>query len=212
MIRLKQDANIFLEQGIIAEMQSKLDRKARTDPKAFRSALGKLKELRSSMNELDKAIAALQLADSRCRNLPIGAQTIGKILAQEPALPRLSRQGVRYADAAGVNSKEFAPITDVTTILAALKADLKILAETLDEATAGLRDALPLADKTEFSAVMLSGRNAFGDKMPQFTQMFVAYESFYVRTVGVTVTATMQLYPTGYDWLTSGPPGGPTKK
>jgi hypothetical protein len=81
---------------------------------------------------------------------------------------------------------------------------LKILQKTLDAVISGLRDAIPLTTKGEFAAVMLSGRNAFGDKMPQFIQMFGAFQSYYIRTVGVTITATMQLYPRGYEWLTEG--------
>jgi hypothetical protein len=136
----------------------------------------------------------------------IGPETIRRLLAEERALPRLTARGARYSDAAGVGSETVPPVTSIGEILAALRTDLKLLNNVLDEAMAGLRNALPLADKGEFTGVMLSGRQAFGDKMPQFTQMFAAYENFYTRTVGVTVTATMQLSPKGYEWLRGGPP------
>jgi hypothetical protein len=48
---------------------------------------------------------------------------------------------------------------------------------------------------------MLSGRNAFGDKMPQFTDMISGYDRLYVQTCMATIAATMQVYPKGFEWL-----------
>jgi hypothetical protein len=187
-------------------LASKADPKRKPNPDAFRKSLEEFRALRSALVQYDGSVEDLQRAHAACALTAIGDETIAKIISQEAPLPRLTRRGVRYSDAAGVGGEDFPPIRSLGDILVALRTDLKTLTTTLDEAIAGLRDALPLADKGEFSAVMLSGRNALGDKMPQFTQMFSAYESFYIRAVGVTVTATMQLYPKGYEWLTNGVP------
>jgi hypothetical protein len=61
-----------------------------------------------------------------------------------------------------------------------------------------------LAEKGEFAQVMLSGRNAFGDKMPQFTDMISAFERLYTRTCMATIATTMQIYPKGFEWLAGG--------
>jgi hypothetical protein len=144
----------------------------------------------------------------------IHESVLGRVLREGQPLPRLTRTGVRYADAANLPKEEVSSVTNTTSILSAWRADLKVLMSTLDEVIVGLRDAIPLAKKGEFAAVMLSGRNAFGDKMPQFTDMYSAYQRLYVRTVMATITTTMQVYPAGYQWLTaatgacnpSGPP------
>jgi hypothetical protein len=89
----------------------------------------------------------------------------------------------------------------IVGILDAQAADLKILRGVLEQVTDGLRDAMPLAEKGEFAKVMLSGRNAFGDKMPQFTDLISGYERMYVQTCMATISATMQVYPKGFEWL-----------
>lgn len=206
MRQARQTANGHLEEGVIAELLHQTDQTQPLKPEAFRLALGGLNSLKRSMSEFDASVAALQRMHEACGLQPIGAETIRRLLAEEPNLPRVMARGARYSDAAGVGSERPRPVTSLGEILQALRSDLKLMDKVLDEAMAGLRDALPLADKGEFTSVMLSGRQAFGDKMPQFTQMFAAYENFYTRTVGVTVTATMQLYPKGYEWVSRGAP------
>jgi hypothetical protein len=78
---------------------------------------------------------------------------------------------------------------------------LKLLRGKLDEVITAARDAIPLAEKGQFAQVMLSGRNGFGDKMPQFTDWFSAYDRFYVQSCMTTIAATMQIYPKGFEWL-----------
>lgn len=204
-----QEANSHLENGVIAEFESKLNINRRPDAKQFHNALEGYLRLKKAMIEYDKSIQALQKVDSKCDKIKIYEETLSKIFAEGRPLPRLTKSGVRYADAAGLAAVKVTPITNTTEILAAWRVDLKILQETLDEVIKGLRDALPLAEKGEFAAVMLSGRNAFGDKMPQFTEMFSAYKRLYVRTVMATIAATMQVYPVGYEWLNK--PSQPAK-
>jgi hypothetical protein len=107
---------------------------------------------------------------------------------------------VRYADTGGKEAKP-QPIVGITGVVDAQLADLKILRGVLDEVIGGLRDALPLAEKGEIARVMLSGRNAFGDKMPQLTDMVSGFDRLYVQTCMVTIAATMQVYPKGFEWL-----------
>ncbi len=201
MVEVWQKANSYLEDGIMAEFESKVNAQAEIQPELFREALEGYKMLRKAMAEFDESIRLLQEIDSRGEKTKLHQQTLEKVLAEGRPIPRLARTGVRYSDAAGVTQGKVSPLRGTTDIIVAWREDLKVLSETLDEVIDGLRDALPLAEKGEFGAVMLSGRNAFGDKMPQFTEMFSAYHRFYVRTVMATIVTTMQVYPAGYEWL-----------
>lgn len=197
-------ANSRLEAGVVAEFQSKLDPKQELQPQAFGEALSGLKELHHAMQAYDEGVAALQALDAACDQRTVTDQALARILEEGRPLPRLGRAGVRYADAGGLGTVKATPVRGQTEILAALRADLAILRQSLEEVIVELRDSMPLVEKGEFAAVMLSGRHGFGDKMPQFTEMFSAYQRFYVRTVMATIAATMQTFPAGYDWLTEG--------
>lgn len=197
------DANSHLESGVIAEFENKLDGKKKLNPHEFREALDGYVALKTVLLNLDSSIQELQKVDLKCETIPIHESTLAKILAEEKPLPRLTNKGVRYADAAGIAADDIKPISSTSGIAAAWRTDLTILSKTLDEVISGLRDALPLTEKGEFAAVMLSGRNAFGDKMPQLTEMISAFDRMYVRTVMATIATTMQVYPAGYEWLKS---------
>ncbi|MFZ1766528.1 MAG: hypothetical protein WAT68_07740 [Candidatus Nitrotoga sp.] len=201
MIETWQEANSHLENGVISEFETKINPKKSLNPDEFKSALNGYIKLRGIILKFDEAIEHLQEVDNKGTKVKIHEETLSKILSEARPMPRLSRTGVRYSDAAGTKGIGIDSITNTTEILAAWRTDLKILVITLDEVIVGLRDALPLADKGDFASVMLSGRNAFGDKMPQFTEMFSAYQRFYVQTVMATITTTMQVYPAGYEWL-----------
>ena len=201
MVQTWQEANSHLEDGVMAEFETKVNKDAKLQPQEFRLALKGYGKLRQAMKDFDEAISQLQAVDKKGEKTKLHKETLERVLAEGRPMPRLSRTGVRYSDAAGVTVGKVSPLRDTTDILAAWRIDLQILVSTLDEVIDGLRDAIPLAEKGEFAAVMLSGRNAFGDKMPQLTEMFSAYHRFYVRTVMATIITTMQVYPAGYEWL-----------
>ncbi len=203
MIQVWQEANSHLENGVIAEFESKVDKTKKINPKEFKEALKGYINLQKSISKFDEAIAHLQKVDKKGKKITIHEETLSKILEEGRALPRLNRSGVRYSDAAGISKNSKNKISNTTEIIAAWREDLAVLSYTLNEVIDALRNALPLAEKGDFASVMLSGRNAFGDKMPQFTEMFSAYQRFYVQTVMATITTTMQVYPAGYEWLTN---------
>jgi hypothetical protein len=196
-----QEANNHLEHGVIAEFESKLDPSSPVHAYEFRYALQGYMRMRGVLVEFDEAIARLQAVDKKCDKVQKYEAALARLLADGRPIPRLSQAGVRYADAAGLSQEQAPKLDGTTAILAAWRTDVAILTKTLDEVLAGLRDAIPLAEKGEFAQVMLSGRNAFGDKMPQFTDMFSAFDRLYVMTVMATIQTTMEVYPTGYDWL-----------
>lgn len=200
------EANGHLETGILAEFDYKLDPKRnKVNSHKFKQALRGYEQVALALETLDKELAELQAIDNSGPSVDVFERTLTKILAESRPFERLSLTATRYADLGGMKLDKGEPIVGTTGILAAQRHDLAILRATLEEVLKGLRDALPLAEKGEFAQVMLSGRNAFGDKMPQFTDMMSAFERLYVRTCMATITTTMQVYPRGFEWLTTKP-------
>jgi hypothetical protein len=197
------EANGHLEAGVLSEFDYKIDAKRnKLNAHQFKQALRGYEQVALAFETLDKELAELQAIDNSGPGVEIFEQTLTKILAESRPMERLSRTATRYADLGGMKVEKGEPLVGTAGILAAQRHDLAILRATLEEVLQGLRDALPLAEKGEFAQVMLSGRNGFGDKMPQFTDMMSAFERFYVRTCMATIATTMQVYPRGFEWLT----------
>ncbi len=204
MSQIWHRANAQLEVGILAEFKNRLDPNISIQPQAFHDTLGDLRQLNMAMERYLDEVGALEKLNSACKKQANLVAALTGILKESRPLQRLSLRGVRYADSGGLKTEQSAPILNQAGILAAWRTDAKILQQVLGEVITDLRNAIPLAEKGEFASMMLSGRRGFGDKMPQFTDMFSAYERLYVRTVMATIAATMQVYPKGYEWLDAG--------
>lgn len=191
--------NSHLESGILAELSGK------PKPPRFRAALRSYELSAQQMVILDRKLTELIEIDRSGQKVKVYEDALAKILRESPPFERLSSRGVRYSNAGGTGRDEQTPLRSSTDILLAQREDLKILGNAFHEAISALREAIPLAEKRQFVPVMLSGRNAFGDKMPKFTDMISAYERFNIRTCMATIDATMQVYPAGFEWLTKEP-------
>ncbi|MCA1621471.1 MAG: hypothetical protein LC795_19790 [Acidobacteria bacterium] len=187
--------NSYLEAAILAELNGS------PNPELFRAALGSYESSADQMVILEQKLAELIEIDRSGKKIKVYEDALGKILRETPAFERLSMQGVRYSNVGGVKRPEAIPLRNLTEILVAQRDDLKILRGAFREAIESLREAIPIAEKGQFVPVMLSGRNAFGDKMPKFTDMISAYERFNIRSCMATIDATMQVYPAGFEWL-----------
>ncbi|WP_306051820.1 hypothetical protein [Oceaniradius stylonematis] len=199
--RIWQEASYSLENGILAEFDSKVDSSKSLRIDEYQIALNGYIEMGSAMDELAKAISVLQEVDANCEKVEEFALALERNLSEADNFPRVGTAGVRYSDAAGLAEEGISSMSSITDILGAWQSDLKVMSETLDEVIVAMQDAMPLTERGQFAAVMLSGRNAFGEKMPQFTNMFSAYQRLYVTTVLATIATTMQVYPNGYEWL-----------
>lgn len=195
-------ANSLLEKGIVAELRGK------PEPKCFRASIAALEEAQRQMKLLDARFGELLAIDAAGTEVPEFGEALEKILREERPFERVSLQGVRYANSGGRERDEPTPLKGSRDILLAQREDLRVLERKLAEVLDAYRSALPLAEKAQFVPVMLSGRNAFGDKMPQFTDMMSAYDRFVVRSCMKTIDATMQIYPTGWEWLEEQPAEG----
>jgi hypothetical protein len=203
VMKVWQSANAPLENGVLAEFEHVV-KNTPLKPYHYKETLLTLQLLKEKLGVLDTKLKELRALANDGKTVPEFEEATTRILKEQKGIARLSLQGVRYADVAGQQSNP-QPIVGLSGILDAQIADLQILSQILDQVISGLRDAIPLAEKGEFAKVMLSGRNAFGDKMPQFTDMIYAYERLYLQTCMATISATMQIYPKGFEWLQKSP-------
>jgi hypothetical protein len=192
-------ANSPLEKGVIAEFERSINGAA-LRPYHYQETYHALNSLKLKLAVLDIKLTELRALAADGGTTPDFDTALTKILAASRNIGRLSTTGMRYSDVAGKQAAA-APMKGIVGIVDAQLTDLKILRGVLDQVISGLRDALPLTEKGEFAKVMLSGRNAFGDKMPQFTDMISGFERMYVQTCMATIAATMQVYPKGFEWL-----------
>ena len=192
-------ANSPLEKGVLAEFDRAVQGTP-LKPLHYRETQHALNLLKLKLEVLQIKLAELREIAADGDTTPAFDTALTQILRSSQNIGRLSTTGVRYADVAGKEANN-PPMEGIVGILDAQAADLKILRGVLEQVTDGLRDAMPLAEKGEFAKVMLSGRNAFGDKMPQFTDLISGYERMYVQTCMATISATMQVYPQGFEWL-----------
>jgi hypothetical protein len=200
-VRIWHDANTPLEEGVLAEFKYHTGEGKELKPELYRETLFQLQKLdrqfavlKSRLIAMDKFVQTMDIAEGF-------ESTLTKILAESTEVRRLSQSSMRYSDVGGKAAKEPDPMNGIRGIIKAQVEDLDILDTVLADVIVGLRDAMPLAEKGEFAAVMLSGRNMFGDRNPQFTNLFSAYERLYVTSCMATIAATMQVYPTGFEWL-----------
>jgi len=195
-------ANSPLEKGVLAEFEKAVQGTS-LKPYHYQETYYALNSLKLKLDVLQIKLTELRAIAADGDTTPEFDAALTKILSASKNIGRLSTTGVRYADIGGKGGKEAqqTSMVGIVGILDAQLADLKILRPVLDQVVDGLRDALPLAEKGEFAKVMLSGRNAFADKMPQFTDMISGYERMYVQTCMATIAATMQVYPKGFEWL-----------
>jgi len=188
-----------IEEGVIAEFEHKLNNTP-LKPRYYKETLYGLEvlsvKLETLAETLDDAYTLINGGDID----PDFNEALTKLLADDKTIVRLSLVGARYSDISG-KAAEQETIDGISGIFGALQDDLSMLRTLLKDVTAATREAIPLAEKGEFAEVMLSGRNAFGDKMPQFTDMISAYERLYVQLSLSTIAGTMQVYPKGFKWL-----------
>jgi hypothetical protein len=199
VLKTWHSANSPLEKGVLAEFERSITG-APLKTYHYQETLHALNALKLKQEVLQIKLTELREIAADGTTTPEFDAALTKILAESKNIGRLSTNGVRYADSAGQPSVS-RPIVGIVGVIDAQLTDLKILRSVLDQVVVGLRDALPLTEKGEFAKVMLSGRNAFGDKMPQFTDMISGYDRLYVQTCMATIAATMQVYPKGFEWL-----------
>lgn len=147
-------------------------------------------------------IEAEEIAGKKGISVKAFDDALENILAEFGPLEIPGRKGARYALTAGGEKIKHRPdLKTISDILSLQIKSMHVLKRKSEVAIDAMRSAIPLAEKEKFVPVMLSGRNAFGDIMPQFVDLFSAFDRLYVKTCLATISATMQVYPEGWEWL-----------
>ncbi len=128
-------------------------------------------------------------------------QALGRILQSGPPLQRVSLQGLRYSNTATPQASQLAQPKDLLEIMTMQKEDLGLLKRQLTEMIDAFTTTLPLADRGEFASALLSGRVGFADKVQQSVYLLGVYTQSYIGRCMNTIDATMQVYPSGLEWL-----------
>jgi len=154
------------------------------------------------MGILDQRLTELRRIHARGVQDKGFADALARILGEAPPIERVQLGGRRYANVAREGQPAASrPPRDLAEIMEFQQEDLRILKRQLDETIQAFRAVLPFADRHEFAALILSGRQGFSDKIQQSVDLIGTFTRFYTRSCMPTIDATMQIYPAGLGWL-----------
>lgn len=171
------------------------------DPQIFRQAFKRFEDSLAAMDELDKKMEELIAIHKKGKSVKAFDSALARILKEMGPIERVSMKGLRYSNVPEDSKKSDRKLTTLLDVMEVQREDLAILREQLKITIEAFRAVIPLADKYEFSAMMLSGRLGFADKILQQVNLITVYAKFYTRTCLTSIDATMQVYPAGLQWL-----------
>lgn len=201
-LRSHYEADDLLEKGVLAELRGE------PRPELFRAALLKFEEALEWAQVLDRQLGELTAIHQGKEVNPLFMKSLGKILAEHPPVERVQLHDVRYANIARMRQEAAAPPPmgkDLMVIVADQRHDLGIVSKQLRETVEAFRNVLPLAEEGQFAALMLSGRAGFADKIQQSVELVETFARYYSLSCMTTIAATMQVYPSGLEWLKAPP-------
>lgn len=203
MLSAHYEGDSLLEQGVMAELDGK------PNPELFSKALSKFEESLDAMNDLDgKLVNLIALSKQSPQNATF-QQALGKILVEWKAPERVTLSHARYANVGtSAHAEHWNNPKNLLEIMEAQRKDLDILRTQMKQTIEAFRSVIPLAEKHEFAAMMLSGREGFADKVQQSVDLVGRYGRFYTSSCMTTIAATMQAYPAGLEWIKDSLPKG----
>jgi hypothetical protein len=185
-----------LERGVLAELEGN------PNSALFKQALVKFQECSAHMSTLDQKLGELIALHRRSQPDQLFDQTTRKILNQQRPVERVSLRGLRYANVArGRGAPQQPQPRHLLEVMEMQQADLRLLKRQMDDTIAAFRAVIPLAERHEFAALILSGRHGFADKIQQSVHLTQVYANSYIQKCSATIDATMQIYPSGLGWL-----------
>lgn len=162
------------------------------------------------MGTLDERFKELISIHESGKLVPEFERSLNQVLAEHAAIERVSLQS-RYGNVArGQPPPMTSPGKDLGELMRNQREDLAVLRRQMKDTIEAYRAVLPVADKGEFAALMLSGRAGFADKIQQSVDMVGVFQKSYTRGCMTTIAATMHAYPAGLQWLKDSTPKGPT--
>jgi hypothetical protein len=198
VLRARTEAGRFLEQGVLADI------KGEPASDLLGKALGKLRESRKYMDELHAKIGEMRRIEQNNAVLPEHNVAFHRILLNHPPVERVSLTNSRFANvsqAKGV-AITYGPIGNTyDELLANLQSDLEILQKEHDQTIEAFEAILPAAGKGGFAAIVLSGRAPLPERIMHSADQMMVYVQFFNRACMTTISADMQVYPKGLEWL-----------
>ena len=178
-------------------------------PELFAQALSKFEESSAAMDDLNVKLGDLIALYKKSKESPDFEHALAKILAEWKPPQRVTLHGVRFANIGGRYSREKqrTPRT-LLELMEHQRSDLGMLRAQMKETIEAFRSVIPLAEKHEFAAMMLSGREGFADKIQQSVDLVGLFDRYYTSGCMTTIAATMQVYPSGLEWIKDSLPRG----
>jgi hypothetical protein len=198
LLRDRMVADNNLELGVLADI--------RGEPSEgfLDKALAALRSARQNMDALYRQIEVLREFDKTHKYLPEHEQALERILKNSPKVERVSLTNSRFANIS--QSKEV--VTNFGTIgatfdelLANLGSDLKVLEKMTDDTIDAFVAVMPLAKNGGFAAMVLSGRAPLPEHIMHTVDQTMVYAQFFNRACMTSISADMQVYPKGFEWL-----------
>jgi hypothetical protein len=188
-------ADNLLEQGILAELRG------RPQPVLFRQALQEFLRTSAHLQSVDQKMGELIAIHQRGKLNPTFNASLVRILREAPTFERVDLSGRRYSNVAGKTATNLKNPKTLLEIMESQRVGVRAVKKQLDETIQAFRAVIPLAERHEFAALILSGRHGFADKIQQSVDLMGVLTQYYVRSCMTTIDATMQAYPAGLEWL-----------
>lgn len=186
----------MLEKGVMAEFDGK------PDADKFKQALTHFENCSALMGELDGKFGELIAIHRKGELEKNFKKSLERILGESNFQERPSLEKLRYSNVAKEAQQKTQPkLRNLLDIMESQRSALQLVKQQLDDTIGAMRNVIPLAEKGEFAAMMLSGRHGFSDKVQQSVHLIGVYSQFYTRPCMATIDATMQSYPSGLQWL-----------
>lgn len=196
VVRHHYEADDLMEHGTLAE----LDR--RPNPQLFRDALREYEMASAGLLELRGQLDQLIAIHRGGKPVKLFETTLGRLLQELGPLPAVSIRGQRHSNVAGAEPTQGGkPPRTFLEVLQAQRDAVEVVRRQLDDTIEALRGVIPLADKGEFTSIVLSGRSGFGDKVQESVDLLGRLTVLHTSTCSATIAATGHVYPVGFEWL-----------
>ena len=198
LLKARVDADNYLELGVLADI------KGEDAEEHLNNALRSLRASRKHMDTLYEQLGELRKYDRTHKTLPEHEVALQRILKNHPPIERVSLTNSRFSNIShnqGI-AINYGPVgRNFDELLEILQSDLKILQVETDEVIEAFISVMPLAKNGGFAAMVLSGRAPLPEKIMHTVDQTMVYVQHFNRACMTSISADMQVYPKGFEWL-----------
>lgn len=171
---------------------------------SLRSALKESEKSVKYMRELEQTFAKMAAMQKK---YPLNAKfkaALEAILKDHPRVERVDLDAVRYAQGASTRTDSLGPLgSDLGELIRTLGSDLSLLRKQTEALNLEGHKVLAATESGGFARLVLSGRAPFPELVMQNELLVGIYQRLYGKACLATITATMQVFPSGLEWLPS---------